>query len=133
MSVAVDRTARGVVIFHGIAGAFLGAVPGAILSLILERPSSSPWFRDVLIYGALGGALIGVFSCLAGILHEDLRSLRRKLQATNASDPHMETALPPAPARFGATAERQAAPGVLRGEVMEKDEILVGVNSPGPS
>lgn len=133
MGVSVDRGARGVVIFHGIAGAFLGAVPGAIAALILDRPSASPWFRDLLICGSLGGAFIGAFSCLAGILHEDLRSLRRKLQSSNASDPHMEVAHPAAPPRITGSSDQHPIPPALRGGVAEKHDILVGSGAARPS
>ena len=100
MAATLDRTARGTVIFHGISGAFLGAVPAAVLCLMVDKPFANQWVRDLLIYGALGGALIGSLSCMAGMLHEDLRALRRqRLNVTN--EPHMDKALMPAPARGG--------------------------------
>lgn len=117
MAVSLDRTARGVVILHGIVGGALGAAPAALVSLLMDKPYNNPWFRDLLLCGALGGSMIGMVGALAGILHEDLRAIRRQRQASNAGEPHMERALPPAPPRshpdlpppsFGSSAEHEA-------------------------
>ncbi len=126
MGVAIDKTARGVVIFHGIAGAFLGAVPAAIICMIVEKPLGNSWFRDALLYGASAGAFIGGISAMAGMLHEDMRALRRQRQNTNANELHMEKALLPAPPRGGS--DFHAVPTALR-SVDESDHALAALGA----
>lgn len=127
MGVAIDRTARGVVIFHGIAGAFIGAAPAAIVCMIVEKPFGNAWFRDALLYGSLAGGFIGAVSAMAGMLHEDLRTLRRQRQNT-LNEPHMEKALLPAPPRGGSAAASDFQAMPLR-SASESDHALAALGA----